>query len=239
MQHIEDRQTNTHDIKIVYCHLRRDRHFLRRAGNKQCNAVFPENQHKNRNDDRGQQSDPRCGVHTLFHAVQKPRAEILPDIRCHGVAERNGGNLQNTVQLIRCRKARHEQRAVAVDDRLHHHAAHGDDNILCGDRRTESQKALCYFRIEPEILFFQADDLHVQHSAQTVKRCEKLCDDRCDDRTRNAPVEHHNKQQIKPDIQNRCNDHGIQRRFAVAERAQDACKHVIRHDDGYTRKHDA
>ena len=79
----------------------------------------------------------------------------------------------------------------------------------------------------------------MQHSAQTVKRCKKLCDDRCNDRTRNAPVEHHNKQQIKPDIQNRCNDHGIQRRFAVAERTQDACKHVIRHDDGYTRKHDA
>ncbi len=66
----------------------------------------------------------------LLDAVYQPGAQVLPHVGGHREAVGGGGDLQQAVKLVGGGKARQEQHAVAVDDKLHHHAAHGDDGVL-------------------------------------------------------------------------------------------------------------
>ena len=68
-------------------------------------------------------------------------AKILPYIRCNRISIGNGCHLQNSIQLVRCRKSGYKQKAKAIDHILHRKSSHRNDHVLYGKRSPQLQKA--------------------------------------------------------------------------------------------------
>ena len=58
---------------------------------------------------------------------------------------------------------------------------------------------------------------------------DQLRDAGCNRRALHAHIQAFDAENVQPDIQNAANDQEVQRRFAVAERANDRCEQVIHH----------
>ena len=65
--------------------------------------------------------------------------------------------LQNSIQLVRCRKSGYKQKAKAIDHILHRKSSHRNDHVLYGKRSPQLQKPQTHRRLPVKILLFQSD----------------------------------------------------------------------------------
>ena len=92
--------------------------------------------------------------------------------------------------------------------------------------------------LEPEIRPLQAQDFQLPDVVQAEQAGHQLGDEGGRRRPADAPLEHHDKENVQHDIGEGGHHHGLQRRFSVPQGAQDAGQQVVGHDDGDAQEHD-
>ena len=175
----------------------------------------------------------------LFDAVRLACPVILGHIGREGVAKILHRHIGKGIDLHRCRKSRHDDRAEAVDQTLHHQDAKIHNGLLNAGHHREIQDigkvlpvppAVCPFRAELRELFqgVQAD-AHAGHI---------LGKDSRPGGTLHAPVKHKDTDQIQDHIQDGRHGQKRQRHHGIADGPQKVCEIVIQKGGRNAQKDD-
>ena len=157
MEHIQHRQAHAHNGQVEIGDVHGLCHLLGRPGDKPAQNDPAQQKHCGGDDHRGAQGDDQGGAHPLADALVLLRAQVLAHVGDHGVAVGGGRDFQNAVQLIAGGEAGDEQNAVGVDDKLHNHAADGDDAVLKCHGESQHQKTQGKtLLLIPKIRWFEA-----------------------------------------------------------------------------------
>lgn len=165
------------------------------------------------------------------------RAVILRNEGGKRVPEVLHGGIGQRIDLDPRRKRRHNRRAKAVHEALHHQDAKVHDGLLHARHRGKAEQRPEDLPIPPHVLSADpevaalCEIIHHDADAGKILRNDRRCR-----RADHAPAEMENEQQVERHIREGGNRKKDERHNGISHRAQQVCEDVIQERCEYARK---
>ena len=150
------------------------------------------------------------------------------------------GCVDEALQVLGGRVARHDDVAVAVDCGLNQHVGDGEAGALEARRQADARDGGQLVAVHPQLLQIQVHKaVRADQADGHQHRRDHLGDDRRQRHARNAHAKHHHEQQVQQHVHDARRGQKVQRTAGVAHRAQHSRAEVVQHVEGHADKVDA
>ena len=169
------------------------------------------------------------GLEAAAHALHLARADVLRREVGYAVAQRRQRGNHEVVELDGGGVARHHARAERIDNALDDDIAHRNEALLQDARHGNRRDAAKQREGEQRAFLVR---LHApqaaQHKEHRQHTAHALAEERRPRHARNAHLKRGDKQDIHEDVARRGRGQEDKRRFGIAQRGEDARRHVVK-----------